>query len=144
MRGWTLALCGYLLGWVPIAFAVELFAAAPSLARRGPVAIGEVMAHGAAALLCATGGWMLLVRSPAGPSVSAAAVVVNSAMAVQSLFWTVLPRNLAPGERLPVAAVAIANAVFWLVVIRSLARRQQSDPLAHRSGREHDLSDHLS
>jgi len=115
-------LSGYLLVWVPLGFAIELLSAFPSLARRGPLALAEVSSHGVAAALSAVAGWMGIVRSPAAGSTAAVAVVVNAAITVQSLFWTMLPRQVAPGERLPLTLLACAHAVFWLVMLHRWRR----------------------
>ena len=125
-RAWTLLLCAYLLLWVPIGFAYELFVTLPSIARRGPAAFAELAVHGAGAAICAAGGWTLLVRSPAAASAAAGAVIVGALLSIQPLFWTVLPRQVAPGERVPLTALAIAHAVFWLVMIRHYARKERS------------------
>jgi hypothetical protein len=121
-RGWAVLLCAYLLGWVPLDFAVELLGAVPSLGMRGAPAVAELAVHGIAAMLCATAGWMVWTRAPAGRPVAAAAVDAAGATAIQSLFWTALPSSLAPGERWPLTALAAANTLFWLLLI-ARARR---------------------
>jgi len=116
-RPWRLLLCLYLLGWVPLNFATELLSTIPSIGMRGAPAILELIVHGAAAMLCATAGWMLMIQAPAALDAAAVAVIVSAIVRIQLLFWSVLPRNLAPGERLPLSALACANALFWLVMI---------------------------
>jgi hypothetical protein len=114
----ALLLCGYLLVWVPLGYAVELLGVWPSLGMRGAPAALELTVHGLAAMLSATAGWMILSRAAAGSRLAVAAVVLNALASFQSLFWTVLPRNVAPGGAWPSAALALGGAVFWLVVIR--------------------------
>jgi hypothetical protein len=51
----------------------------------------------------------------------ALALVATGVTSVQSLFWTVLPRNMAPGEHLPL--VAVARTALWLVIFNAAHRR---------------------
>jgi hypothetical protein len=124
----ALLLCGYLLLWVPLGYAVELLGAWPSLGMRGAPAALELTLHGLAAMLSATAGWMIFSRAAAGSRLAALAVVVNALALLQSLFWTVLPRNLAPGGAWPAAALAVGGAACWLVLIRLGASSPQDDP----------------
>lgn len=136
-RGWALLLCAYLLWWVPLDFANELLATIPSLPMRGAPALVELIVHGAVAMLCATAGWMLWVRGPAASAFAAVAVAAAGLVSLQSLFLTVLPRDTAPGERLPLFLLTCAHVTFWLLMICSAARRE-------RSGGQHDLANDLS
>ena len=122
-------LSSYLLIWAPGTFAMEALSVMPSIGVRGPVAWIELAVHGIVAIACAAGGRMLRIESPAGPAVAAVGVVARAVISLQSLVWTVLPRDVAPGTRLPLALLTCANAVFWLFVIRLLARGRGSDPV---------------
>jgi hypothetical protein len=115
-------LSSYLLIWAPGTFAMELLTALPSIGVRGPGAWIELVVHGVVAITCAVGGRMLRIAAPAGPAVAAVGVAARAVISLQSLFWTALPRDVAPGTRLPLALLACANAVFWLFVIRSNSR----------------------
>jgi hypothetical protein len=119
-------LSSYLLIWAPGTFAMEALTVMPSIGVRGPVAWIELAVHGVVAIACAAGGRMLRIESPAGPAVAAAGVAARAAISLQSLFWTALPRDIAPGTRLPLVLLTCANAVFWLIVIRLLPKG--SDP----------------
>jgi hypothetical protein len=116
-RGWALLLCVYLLGWVPLNFANELFGSVGSLDMRGWRGTIELAAHAVVTMMCAAAGWSLRTGAPAGRTLAIAAVLASAFAAVQSLYWTVLPRNLAPGDRLPLAALATAHASFWLFML---------------------------
>jgi hypothetical protein len=122
-RAWALLLCGYLLGWVPLTFANEILGTFPSLGMRGMPAILELAAHALVAIVCATAGWMVWMRAPAAWPMAAVSVAASSVASIQSLFWTALPRNIAPGEQLPLAALAFVLAVFWLAFIRRAMHR---------------------
>jgi hypothetical protein len=121
-RGWTLLLCLYLLVWVPLNYAVELLGVLPSLGVRGLPALVEIGAHGVAAAVSAAAGWMLWVRSPSAFAFAAIAVAANGIATIQSLYWSMLPRQSAPGERLPLALLTLAVTAFWLLFLR-LGRR---------------------
>ena len=115
-------LSSYLLIWAPATFAVEFLRTLPSIGVRGPGAWIELAVHGIVAMTCAAGGRMLRIASPAAPAVAAAGVAARAVVGLQSLFWTALPRDTAPGTHLPIALLTCANAVFWLMVIRSMTR----------------------
>ena len=100
---------------------MELLTALPSIGVRGPAAWIELIVHGVVAVTCAAGGRMLRIASPAGPAVAAVGVAARAVISLQSLFWTTLPRDVAPGTHLPLALLTCANAAFWLIVIRSIS-----------------------
>ena len=127
-RGWALLLCAYLLIWSPISFGIELFATLPSLATRGSIARAELLFHGASTVMSATAGCMLLVRNPAAPLAAAVAVIVSGGASIQSLFWTMLPRQVAPGERLPLALLTGGHSLFWLLMTLVYYRRRDPEP----------------
>ena len=124
-------LSSYLFIWAPGTFAMELLTTLPSIGVRGPGAWIELAVHGVVAITCAAGGRMLRIASPAGPAVAAIGVGARAVISLQSLFWTALPRDVAPGTHLPLALLTCANAAFWLIVIRLISRpgaRAGSDP----------------
>jgi hypothetical protein len=114
-------LSSYLLIWVPGTFAAELLTTLPSIGVRGRLAWLELALHGIVAMSCAVAGRMLRIDSPSAPLMAAAGVIARAVVSLQSLFWTVLPRDVAPGMRLPLALLACAIAAIWLAVIRWLA-----------------------
>jgi hypothetical protein len=109
-------LSSYLLVWAPGMFAVELLSALPSMGMRGPLAWIELAVHGVVAALCALAGWMIRVGAPAGATFAAAGIVARAAVTIQALSWTLLPRDVAPGARGVLTALACANAALWLGV----------------------------
>jgi hypothetical protein len=115
-------LSSYLLIWAPGTFAIELLSTFPSIGMRGPVAWLELTAHGAVAAFCAVAGRMLRIGSPSAPLASAIAVGVRAVASLQSLVWTMLPQDVAPGMRLPLALITCANGLFWLFVTRRISR----------------------
>jgi hypothetical protein len=108
----------YLFALIPANFALELMKSLASIGARGAPAVVELGLHGIAAALAAAAGWMIYTRNPAAPSVAMAAVVLNAITTLQTIFWSVLPRDIAPGSALPLAALTLANALFWVLYLR--------------------------
>jgi hypothetical protein len=98
----------------------------PSIDMRGLPAVVELAAHGAVAVLSVAAGLMLWGGAPAAVPLAAAAALATGLVSVQSVFWTVLPRNIAPGEELPLTIVAIVRTACWLAVLRTAHRRALS------------------
>jgi len=107
----------YLLVWVPLGSAGELLVTWPSLDMRGAPAVLELAVHGAAAVLSAAAGWMRWIDAPAGSAAASIAGVATGVVSVQSIVWMILPRNVAPGEELPLALIACARSALWLGVL---------------------------
>jgi len=116
-------LSSYLLIWAPGTFAVELMSALPSMGMRGTRAWLELAVHGLVAVFCAMAGRMIRIAAPAALAAAAIAVGVRAAVSLQSVFWTTLPRDIAPGAQLPAAILVCVNGAFWLFVIRRLNRQ---------------------
>jgi hypothetical protein len=110
-------LSSYLLIWAPGTFAVELISALPTMGMRGAPAWIELAVHGVVAMVCAVAGRMLRIGTPAAPALAVAGIVARAAIAIQSLFWTTLPQDVAPGTRGYLAALACINALVWLGVL---------------------------
>lgn len=116
-------LSSYLLVWIPGTFAVELLGTLPSMGMRGAPAWIELIVHGAVAMFCALAGRMLRMETPAAPAAAAIGVAARTGVQLQSLLWTALPRDIAPGTQLPRALFAIGTAIVCLFLIRSISRR---------------------
>src|SRR5687768_11101040 len=123
LRGWAILLSAYLFVWVPVNFAVELIGTVPSLGMRGTPAWIELGFHGVTAVLCAAAGRMMRTGAPAALSAATLGVVAAAIVSIQSLLWTALPRDVAPGARWPLLAMAAATGGFWLFIIDRLRRR---------------------
>ena len=117
-------LSSYLLIWVPGTFAVELLSALPSIGMRGPAAWIELTVHGAVAIVCAVAGRMIRLGTPAAPALAVTGILGRAAIVIQSLFWTTLPQDVAPGTRGFFTALACVNALVWLAVLYWSRARQ--------------------
>ena len=121
-RGGLLLLSAYLLVWIPVNFAAELAGSLATLGFRGPAAIAELAVHGAAAALAFAAGWALRSGNHDAERLAAAAVALTTATAVQSIYWTSLPRQTRPGSELPLALLYGAIGAAWLLYLRRRAR----------------------
>ena len=110
-------LSSYLLVWVPGMFAIELLSTLPSMGMRGVVAWLELAVHGTVAALCAVAGRMIRLGTPAASTLAVAGIIARAVVAIQSLFWTRLPTDVAPGTRGVFTALACVNAAVWLGVV---------------------------
>jgi len=129
-RGWLLILCAYLALWQPMSFASEVTATLPTLGMRGPAGVLELVAHAAVAAIAVAAGWGLRVGNPGAPRMAEIAVVLCAAAAVQSLYWTRLPHDVMPGDRLPLAVLAMAHATGWIMYLRKSRRVRSLLPSA--------------
>ena len=120
----TQLLSSYLLVWAPGMFAIELLSALPSMGMRGPLAWIELAVHGVVAALCAIAGRMVRVGAPAATTLAATGIIARAVVTIQSLFWTLLPRDVAPGTRGVFTGLACANAALWLGVVGWMRRRE--------------------
>ncbi len=120
--GWLLLLCGYLAVWQPVTFATEVTATLGSLAMRGPAGVVELSAHAVVAAFAFASGWGLWTGNPNAPALAQIALAACAAAAVQSIYWTWLPHDIMPGDRLPLAVVSVAHAAGWIVYLRRSRR----------------------
>jgi hypothetical protein len=121
-RGWLLLLCAFLCTWEPLRVAREVTASFGTLSMRGPAAVVELIAHAAVASLAVAAGWALWIANPRAPVFAAVAVAGSAVVAVQSLFWSRLPGDIIPGQRLPLALGAVAHAAGWIAYLRRSRR----------------------
>ena len=129
-RGWLLILCGYLALWQPMSFASEVTATLPTLGMRGSAGVLELVAHFAVAAIAVAAGWGLWVGNPGAPRMAEIAMVLCAAVSVQSLYWTRLPHDVMPGDRLPLAVLAMAHATGWIMYLRKSRRVRSLLPSA--------------
>ena len=101
----------------PLRFAVEALTVFPTIAYRGPLAGAELVVHGIVAALSAAGGLALLNAAPAARAIASAGIVASVLRTLQSLYWSVLPNNTAPGDELLFAVAATFLGAVALVGI---------------------------
>jgi hypothetical protein len=126
-------LAAFLFAWEPVRVARELTTTLGSFGMRGAPAVVEILAHGAVAALAMAGGQALWNRNPAGPGLAAVAIAASVVADVQSLYWSSLPGQTMPGDRAPLAILAIANGAWWLGYLRWSAGRQSTTTSSSRA-----------
>jgi hypothetical protein len=89
---------------------------------RGPAGVAELSAHAVVTAFAFASGWALWIGNPNAPALTEIALVACAAATVQSLYWTWLPHNTMPGDRLPIAAVAVVHAAGWVLYLRRSRR----------------------
>jgi hypothetical protein len=124
-RVWIILLCAVLLVWQPLSFAVEASTALPTLGMRGLPGALELGAHAIVAALSVAAGWAMWQSSPAGPGLARVAVLAAAAGGVQTLYWSVLPSEVFPSDRLPLTIAVLMHAAVWLVYLNRSKRVRQ-------------------
>ena len=117
-RGWLLLLCATLLLWRPLDFAFELPSTLASLRHRGIVAVVELLFHGAVAAVAVAAARALWDRMPAAPLLARVALALSAIATWQSHYWSVLPHQTVPSDRLPLSAFAACIATAWLIYLQ--------------------------
>lgn len=123
-RGWLLVLGVFLMAWEPMRVAAEFQGSLGTLGMRGWWAAAELVAHAAIAAFCVASGWALWNGNPAGAEFASYGVAASAAATIQSLYASALPHQTVPGEQLPVAILAVVNAVAWILWLKRLRRVQ--------------------
>ena len=113
-RGPRWLLCATLLLWRPLDFAFEFPSTLPSLGVRGVAGVLELLFHGAVAACAVAAARALSNEMPSGPLLARIALVASAVASVQSFYWSVLPHQTMPGDRLPLALLAVVVAAAWL------------------------------
>ena len=117
-RGPRWLLCATLLLWRPLDFAFEFPTTLSSLGVRGAAGVLELLFHGAVAALAVAAARALSNALPSGPLLARVALVASAAASVQSFYWSVLPHQTVPGDRLPLAILSVVVAALWLGYLR--------------------------
>jgi hypothetical protein len=111
-------LCATLLVWRPLDFAIEFPSTLSSLGLRGVSGVIELVFHGAVAALAVAAVKALSNAMPSGLLLARAALVGSAVATAQSFFWSVLPHQTMPGDKLPLATLGVVVAGAWLVYLR--------------------------
>ena len=115
-------LATFLVFWEPLHFAAEALGVLPTIAYRGPLAVFELCLHGVVAALSAAAGFALFNGAPDGRPLAIVAVVAIAARTIQSVYFSVLPDNTAPGAEPVYLIVAVALAIAAVAGLRRVPR----------------------
>lgn len=89
-----------------------------SLGTRDRASVAVIVVRAAAAGLATIAGWLVTQRRPPGDALAIVAAVVTAVAVTVGMVWQLLPTNLGPDFRLPVALVYCAAAVGVIAVVR--------------------------
>ena len=95
---------------------------ADSLATRDTLSVIALVARLMTAALSATGGWLIAQQRPQGPVLGIVALVLIAAFSLVTAWSGVLPTNLDPAWRGPVALVTASAAAAAIAVLRTESR----------------------
>ncbi|MEN3340529.1 MAG: hypothetical protein V7647_4205 [Acidobacteriota bacterium] len=116
-RGWLLLLCVFLFAWEPLRVAGDFTGAIGTMGMRGALGGIELAAHAAVAMIAVAAGWGLWIGNPRSPALAVVALAASAGVTIQSLYWSRLPGNAVPGERLPLVLLALAHAAGWIAFL---------------------------
>jgi hypothetical protein len=121
-RAARLLLGAFLMVWVPMNFAAELMGTLSSVPMRGTPAVLELAIHAIVAAVSAAAGFAIWTGSDAVPPLAFVAVAAATVIAVQSLYWSFLPHQTMPGDKLPLALLNGLHGAAWLMYLRRRGR----------------------
>ena len=116
-RVWPMLLSATLILWWPVSFTVEFFSALASLGQRGPVAVIELAVHAAVAVAAVAAVRALSIGLPSALLLCRVALVCSPLATIQSFYWSLLPHQTMPGDKLPLAATGVVVSVLWLIFL---------------------------
>jgi len=82
-----------------------------SLAVRDPLSVAAIVARLVSGVLCVIAGWLVTQRRSPGDGLAVSAGLATAILVSVGTIWRLLPTNLDPGLRLPVAVA------YWLVAL---------------------------
>ena len=121
-RGWLRVLCVFLFVWEPLRVATEFSGSIGTIGMRGAAGVAELGVHAAIAAIAVAAAWGLWIRNPHSPTLASIALGASAAATIQTLYWSRLPGNAVPGEKLPLSILAIAHAAGWITYLRRSRR----------------------
>jgi len=117
VSGWLRLLCGLLLWWEPIGFALIAAGAFNAISVRGTPVVLVLLARTVAAALCVAAGRALLDRKPSGPGLAKVALGLSGTIHVFAYLTPYFPSNRMPGDTPLYVAATLAYYGGWLVYL---------------------------
>ncbi len=120
VSGWLRLLCGLLMWWEPMSFAMVAAGAFNAISVRGVPVVLVLVARTVAAALCFAAGRSLLDRRPSGPALARVALGLSGAVHVFAYVTPYFPSNRMPGDTpIYVTATLVYYGGWLLYLLRS-------------------------
>lgn len=99
-----------------------------SLVTRDPLSVVVILARVGVGALSVMAGWLVTQRRPPGDALAAIAAAVTAALVTAGVAWRLIPTNVDPTWRLPMAGLYWTAALLIPVLLlrESRSRRQQN------------------
>lgn len=97
-----------------------------SLGTRDPASVAAIVARVVVGAMAVIGGWLFVQRRPPGGVLAVTAAVATAALVTVGTVWRLLPTNLDPSLRVPVAT-AYWVAALVVAVVATRAQRRMPD-----------------
>jgi hypothetical protein len=85
--------------------------------------VAELATQGIIAAICAAAGVMLLNDTPDARRLARLAVVLSVGRVIFATYWSELPSQIVPGDRMFYAVVALAVGAITLLILRTPTER---------------------
>lgn len=97
-----------------------------SLGTRDPLSVAAILARVGIGALCVIAGWLVTQRRPPGDALAVIAAAAAALLVTAGTVWRLLPTNLDPTLRLPVAGLYWCAAVVIALVLISCDDRNRA------------------
>lgn len=88
-----------------------------SLGTRDPLSVAAIVVRLLLGALCVIAGWLVTQRRPPGDALAPAVTMATALVVTAGTVWRLIPTNLDPSWRLPVAGLYwCAAVIFWLAL----------------------------
>jgi hypothetical protein len=97
-----------------------------SLGTRDRLSVAMILSRVFAAALCVIAGWLVTQRRPPGDALAIVAAGMTALLVTAGTVWRLIPTNLDPTWRLPVAGLYCCAAVAIALVLISCHDRNRA------------------
>lgn len=97
-----------------------------SLGTREPLSVAAILARVGVGALCVIAGWLVTQRRPPGDTLAPIAAAATALVVTAGMVWRLIPTNLDPSFRLPVAGLYWSAAVVIALVLISRNDRNRA------------------
>lgn len=97
-----------------------------SLGTREPLSVAAILARLGVGAVCVIAGWLVTQRRPPGDGLAPVAAAATALVVTAGTVWRLIPTNLDPSFRLPVAGLYWGAAVVIALVLISCNDRNRA------------------